>query len=209
MIKVCLADNHPIVLYGLVKHFENSSIIKVNHQVRSFFEVIESFRKEPSDILIIDIELEDFAEIKMIRTIFTEFPWTKVIIFSGLDESIYAPNAIKAGASAYINKSESLESINEIITRVYKGDVIINQSIQKNLEMTPTQFKKQRMFKKISGRELQVLRMLCEGKTPHEIALNLHVSDKTVATYKSRLQTKLNVDNVLDLVNKALSLHIV
>jgi len=209
MIKVCLADNHPIVLYGLVKHFADNNLIKVNHQVRSFFEVIESFRKEPSDILIIDIELEDFAEIKMIKTIFTEFPWTKVIIFSGLDEAIYAPNAIKAGASAYINKSESLESINEIITRVYKGDVIINQSIQKNLAMTPTQFKKQRMFKKISGREIQVLRLLCEGKTSHEIAKSLHVSDKTIATYKSRLQSKLNVDNVLDLVNKALSMHIV
>lgn len=209
MIKVCVADNHPIVLYGLKKHFENSKLIKINHQVRTFFEVIESFRKEPSDILLIDLELEDFSNVKMIKTIFTEFPFTRIIIFSALEDNIYAPNAIKAGASAYIQKTETLESISQIIVRVSKGNVIINESIQKNLTITPNQFKKQRMFKKISMREHQVLKMLCEGKTPHEIATILNINDKTVATYKSRLQKKLNVTNVIDLINKALALHVV
>ncbi len=58
-------------------------------------------------------------------------------------------------------------------------------------------------------REHQVLKMLCEGKTPHEIATILNINDKTVATYKSRLQKKLKVTNVIDLINKALALHVV
>jgi DNA-binding NarL/FixJ family response regulator len=209
MIKVCVADNHPIVIYGLQKYFENNKQITINHQVSSFFEVIESFRKENSDILMIDLELTDFANVKMIRTIFTEFPFTRVIIYSGLMDHIYAPNAIKAGASAYIQKTESLESVAEIIVRVSKGNVIINENIQKNLTITPHQFKKQRLFRKISVREHQVLKLFCEGKTPHETAKLLNVSDKTIATYKSRLQKKLNVKNVIDLINKAIALHIV
>jgi DNA-binding NarL/FixJ family response regulator len=65
------------------------------------------------------------------------------------------------------------------------------------------------MFTKISVREQQVLKMLCEGKSLLEIANEIKVSNKTVATYKTRLLQKLKVGNVMDLVNKALSLHIV
>jgi DNA-binding NarL/FixJ family response regulator len=158
---------------------------------------------------MIDLELDDFSNIKMIKTIFTEFPHVRVIIFSRLETNIYAPNAINAGASAFIQKTEPLESIAQIIVRVSMGDVIINEHIQKKLSVLPNHFKKQRMFTKISVREQQVLKMLCEGKSLLEIANEIKVSNKTVATYKTRLLQKLKVGNVMDLVNKALSLHIV
>uniref|UniRef100_UPI00404B0D50 LuxR C-terminal-related transcriptional regulator n=1 Tax=Flavobacterium sp. TaxID=239 RepID=UPI00404B0D50 len=209
MIKVCVADNHPVVHFGLKKHFESNKLIRINHQVTHFLEVIEAFRKETSDILILDLELQDLVNIMMIKTIFTEFPGTRIIVFSNLEDRIYAPHALKAGASAYVNKNDSLVSLTEIIIRVNKGDVIINEMVQKNLSITPSEFKKERLFDKISNRELQALKHFCDGKKNHEIAELMHVSNKTVATYKSRLLSKLKVSNVVDMVNKALSLRLV
>jgi DNA-binding NarL/FixJ family response regulator len=209
MIKVCIADNHPVVRFGLKKYFHANKLIRVNHLVGSFFEAIEAFRKDVSDVLIIDLELPDFGNISVIKTIFTEFPETRVIIFSNLADRIYAPSAFKMGVSAYIKKSESIESLEEVIIRVNKRDLVINENIQRNLSITPNNQLKERLYEKLSKRELQVLILFCEGKKNYEIAAFTKLTPQTISTYKLRLYDKLHVTNVIDLVNKAISLQII
>ena len=102
-----------------------------------------------------------------------------------------------------------MESLSEVVVRVSKGDIIINEELQKNLALISKQSKSERLYRKLSNREIEVLRFLSEGKKNNEIAKILDLNEKTISTYKLRLLTKLHVTNLVDLVNKAKSLEIV
>ena len=85
----------------------------------------------------------------------------------------------------------------------------MDETIKKNLALIAKQNKNERLYRKLSNREVEVLRYLSDGKKNHEIADILKLNEKTISTYKLRLLTKLNVTNLVDLVNKAKSLEIV
>jgi len=144
-----------------------------------------------------------------VKTLLKEFPKTKIVIYSNLTEQIYAPNAIKAGASGFIHKTAKLADVAEAIIKVQQGTIILNENIKKNLALIAKQNKNERLYRKLSNREVEVLRYLSDGKKNHEIADILKLNEKTISTYKLRLLTKLNVTNLVDLVNKAKTLEIV
>jgi DNA-binding NarL/FixJ family response regulator len=144
-----------------------------------------------------------------VKTLLKEFPKTKIVIYSNLTEQIYAPNAIKAGASGFIHKTAKLADVAEAIIKVQQGTIILNENIKKNLALIAKQNKNERLYRKLSNREVEVLRYLSDGKKNHEIAEILKLNEKTISTYKLRLLTKLNVTNLVDLVNKAKTLEIV
>lgn len=209
MISVLFADNHPVVHHGFRTFFQNHHEIKVLGQVSTLEKAVESLRTNPAQVLILDLELNGLSSINLIKLILKEFTTTRIVIFSNLSDGIYAPNAIRAGASAYVNKKDTLESLCEVVVRVSKGDIIINEELQKNLSLISKQSKHDRLYRKLSNRETEVLRFLSEGKKNNEIAKILDLNEKTISTYKLRLLTKLNVTNLVDLVNKAKTLEIV
>jgi DNA-binding NarL/FixJ family response regulator len=131
------------------------------------------------------------------------------LVFSNLNEQVYAPNAIKAGAVGYVHKGSKLETLGTTIIRVHQGLVMMSDTIKKNLALIAKQNKTERVYRKLSNREIEVLRYLSDGKKNNEISKILNLNEKTVSTYKLRLLQKLNVTNLVDLVNKAKTLDIV
>jgi DNA-binding NarL/FixJ family response regulator len=168
----------------------------------------EILQTKEIDVLLLDLELEGLTSIFEVKSILKEFPKTKVIIYSNLSEQIYAPNVIKAGASGFVHKTEKLGTLAEAIIKVQQG-IIMNETVKKNLALIAKQSKSERLYRKLSNREVEVLRYLSDGKKNHEIADILKLNEKTISTYKLRLLTKLNVTNLVDLVNKAKTLEIV
>jgi two-component system response regulator FimZ (fimbrial Z protein) len=203
MIKVCLADNYPVVHQGIKSYFENHPDISIVANVNKFSMVTELLKTKDIDILILDLELEGLSSIFEIKTILKAYPKTKIIIFSNLSEQVYASNYIKAGVSGYIHKTEKLESLGKSIVKVNEGMIILNETIKKNLVLIAKQNKSERLHRKLSNREAEVLRYLSAGKKNHEIAEILRLDEKTISTYKLRLLIKLDVTNLVDLVNKA------
>jgi DNA-binding NarL/FixJ family response regulator len=169
----------------------------------------DALKNKKIDVLILDLELNGLSSIFDIKAILKNNPNTKVIVFSGLSEQIYAPNAIKSGVSAYVHKSEKLETLGNVIVKVSRGDVVLSDSVKKNLALIGKQNKSERLYRKLSNREIEVLRYLSDGKKNNEISKILNLNEKTISTYKLRLLTKLNVTNLVDLVNKAKKLEIV
>jgi DNA-binding NarL/FixJ family response regulator len=169
----------------------------------------EILQTKEIDVLLLDLELEGLTSIFEVKSILKEFPKTKVIIYSSLSEQIYAPNAIKAGVSGFVHKTEKLGTLAEAIIKVQQGKIIMNETVKKNLALIAKQSKSERLYRKLSNREVEVLRYLSDGKKNHEIADILKLNEKTISTYKLRLLTKLNVTNLVDLVNKAKTLEIV
>ena len=209
MIKVCLADNFPVVHFGVKSYFKDHSDINIVSNVGNFGMISEALKNKEIDILVMDLELDGFTSIYEIRAIIREYPNTKVIIFSSLPEQIYAPNAIKSGCSAYVHKTAKLEYLGQTIVKVSNGIIVMSESVKKDLALIAKQNKSDRLYRKLSNREIEVLRYLSDGKKNNEISKILDLNEKTISTYKLRLLTKLNVTNLVDLVNKAKTLNIV
>lgn len=209
MIKVCIADNYPVVHFGIKSYFKDHAEISLIANVGNFSMVSDILQSKEIDVLILDLELDGLSSIFEVKSILKNFPKTKIIIYSGLAEQIYAPNAIKAGASGFVHKSEKLGTLAESIIKVTEGKIIMNETVKKNLALIAKQSKSERLYRKLSNREIEVLRYLSDGKKNHEIADILSLNEKTISTYKLRLLTKLHVTNLVDLVNKAKTLDIV
>ena len=209
MINLCVADNFPVVHFGMKAYFKDHPEINVVSNVGNFFMVPDALRNKEIDVLIIDLELEGLKSIYELKSIIKNFPKTKVIVFSSLSEQIYAPNAIKAGCAGYVHKTSKLENLGIAIVKVSHGQIILNDEIKKSLALIAKQNKSERLYRKLSNREIEVLRFLSDGKKNNEIAKILALNEKTISTYKLRLLTKLNVTNLVDLVNKAKTLEIV
>lgn len=208
MIKMCVADNQPIVHYGIKNYFEGKSDFSIVANVKTFDGIVETIENNFFDVLIVDLDLDGFSTINLIKSFVKNYPNTKVLIFSGLTENMYAPNAIKAGASTFVSKNNDLEALENAIIRVQNGEVFYSQDVKKKIDLITKQTKKERLYKKLSSREIEVLRFLSAGRKNKEIAETLNLNEKTISTYKLRLLNKLNVTNLVDLVNKAKTLDV-
>ena len=208
MIKICVADNQPIVQYGLKNYFADKSNFSIVGNVKTFDAILDTIENRFFDILIVDLDLDGFSTINMIKSFVKNYLNTKVLIFSGLTENMYAPNAIKAGASAFVSKNNDLETLENAIIRVQNGEVFYSPEVKKKIDLITKQTKKERLYKKLSSREIEVLRFLSSGRKNKEIAVTLNLNEKTISTYKLRLLNKLNVTNLVDLVNKAKTLDV-
>ncbi len=209
MIKVCLADNQPVVHFGVKSYFKDHAEISLVGHVGNYNMILDLLKIKPVDVLILDLELEGLSSLNMVKFLLKEFPSTKIIIFSNLSENIYAPNALKAGVSSYLHKTSKLETLGNTIIKVSHGAIIYSDTVKKNLALIAKQNKSERLYRKLSNREIEVLRFLSDGKKNNEISKILGLNEKTISTYKLRLLTKLNVTNLVDLVNKAKTLEIV
>ena len=209
MIKVCLADNYPVVHFGVKSYFRDHASISIVSNVGNFAMVKDVLYTKEIDVLLIDLDLDGLSSLYELKAIIKNYTKTKIIIFSSYSEQIYAPNAIKAGVAGYVHKTAKLETLGIAITKVNQGQIILNDAIKKNLALIAKQNKSERLYRKLSNREIEVLRYLSNGKKNNEISAILGLNEKTISTYKLRLLTKLNVTNLVDLVNKAKTLEIV
>ena len=209
MIKVCVADNYPVVHFGIKSYFKDHKDISIIANIGNFSMLNDILLEKEIDVLLLDLELEGLSSIITIKSIVKNFPNTKIIIYSGLPEQIYAPNVIKAGAAGFVHKNEKLGTLADAIIKAHEGKIVMNEEIKKSFALLAKKSKNERLYRKLSNREVEVLRYLSDGKKNHEIATILKLNEKTISTYKLRLLTKLNVTNLVDLVNKAKTLEIV
>jgi DNA-binding NarL/FixJ family response regulator len=209
MIKVCVADNYPVVHFGIKSYFKDHKDISIVANIGNFSMLNDILLEKEIDVLLLDIELEGLSSIITIKSIVKNFANTKIIIYSGLPEQIYAPNVIKAGAAGFVHKNEKLGTLADAIIKAHDGKIVMNEEIKKSFALLAKKSKNERLYRKLSNREVEVLRYLSDGKKNHEIATILNLNEKTISTYKLRLLTKLDVTNLVDLVNKAKTLEIV
>ena len=201
MIRVLVADHQPIVSYGIRMLFENSTDIKIINTASTAKQLLEYLKKSNTDIVLMSIDLTDINGITVLRTIKKEFRDVAVIVFSTHPEDIYAISAIKAGASGYLSKSVTTATIKRAILKVYKGGIHVSKELAQTLTFEKNSQGTMNLYKKLSTREVEVLKLISSGKRNNEIANQLDISEKTVSTYKLRLMKKLNVSNLVELID--------
>lgn len=201
--KILLVDSHPVVREGLKQTFAHKSDCEIIGDLGSGIEIFEFVRNNPVDLIISEIDLPELNGITALRAIKKEHKSVKILMFSHQPEEIYAISTIKAGASGYLSKSASSNHILKAVDTIKNGDIFLSEKMDKHHRYTETSKSRTRLFKRLSTREVEVLKLLSIGKKNKQIAEELDINEKTVSTYKARLFKKLNVDNIIDLVHQA------
>lgn len=203
MLNILIVDSHPIVRTGLDLFLNSKPDFNVVGTLNSGIEIFEFVRRNDVDIIISEIDLPELNGITALRAIKKEYKDVRVLIFSHQPEEIYAVSTIKAGASGYLSKSASVEEIETAVRKVNAGELSLSEKMDKHLHYEDTRKSRSRLFKKLSTREVEVLKLLSIGRKNKEIAQELDINEKTVSTYKARLFKKLNVTNIVDLIHQA------
>jgi DNA-binding NarL/FixJ family response regulator len=204
MTKILIADHHPITRMGISSLLEREGVYEVVGKVTNGKDLFKTLRSKNPDVLIMEIDLPEINGITALRTIKSEHPGTKILILSCHPEEMYALNAIKAGAAAYLSKTASTETLREAVHQVARGGIYLNKEISDKINSGSTRSNNLvSRYKKLSTREIEVLNLLSTGKRNKDIAEALDINEKTVSTYKTRLLKKLRVDNLADLINQS------
>lgn len=203
MIKILIADNHPIVRKGLELLFTSTSNVQVVGSVESGDAILEFIKNHPVDILLTEVNLPNLNGLTVLRYLKNDFPDLKIIVLSGEPEEVYAINAIKAGAAGYISKTENIITISDAISKVYGGGIHLSNQLTQQLAFGARTNRRGAFYKRLSTREAEVLKLLTIGRKNKEISKELDINEKTVSTYKVRLMRKLKVNNLVDLINQA------
>lgn len=203
MIKLLVVDHHPIIRKGLELLFVTSTNTKVVGSLDNGEAIFDFLRREPADIILSEIDLPKLNGITALRRLKVEYPNVKVIIFSSHPEAVYAVNIIKAGASGYVCKTANVITLKEAIAKVAEGDIYLSNDLAHSNTLGYSSSGRRLSYKKLSTREVEVLKLLSIGKKNKDIAEELEINEKTVSTYKTRLMKKLNVDNIVDLITQA------
>jgi two-component system invasion response regulator UvrY len=208
MIKIVVADSHPIVHKGIKAYFHDSTEISIVGKALTASELFSCLESKMVDVIVLEMDLYKSDGLAVLRRIKEEQPGVRVLIFSNQPEEVYAISSLKAGASGYINKKEVLSTLRDAILKIASGGVFITNELAQSIAFDESTGRPRRMFKKLSMREVEVLKMLCDGKRNKDIAFELKINEKTVSTYRSRIMKKLLVRNLVELVRKAQSIHI-
>jgi DNA-binding NarL/FixJ family response regulator len=208
MIKVLIADNHPIVRMGIRQVLNTSNDVNVLDDVATTTELFEKLKSVSPDVVILEMDIPEINGIATLRKLKQEFPDIKVLIYSGQSEDVCALSTIRAGAFGYLSKSAEVDYIISAVKKVSEGSMFITNELAQRLAFDEGTQKPRRFFRKLSTREVEVLKMLASGKRNKEVAQGLNLNEKTVSTYKARLMKKLNVYNLVDLLQQAKALEL-
>ena len=208
MIKVLIADNHPIVRLGIRQVLETSSDIEVIADVSTTEELFKTLKDVNPDVVILEMDIPEINGIATLRKLKKENPDVKVLMYSGQSEDVYALSTIRAGAFGYLSKASDIDYIISAVRKVSEGNMFITNELAQRLAFDEGTQKPRRFFRKLSTREVEVLKLLASGKRNKDVAIGLNLNEKTVSTYKARLMKKLNVDNMVDLLQQAKALEL-
>ena len=205
-IRVLLVDDHPAIQEALANALRNKLDIEVCGQASSSEEAFRIVQKERPDVAVIDISLGDAHGLDLVQNLRTQFPSMQVVVFSMYDENVYAERAIRAGASAYVMKSEPTQNIIDAIRSVHQGEVHLSQKMFSRI-LGKVGLKRSSApgfaIDELTDREMAVFQMLGEGYSIEEITDQLNLSRKTVETYRRRAKEKLGLDSVGELLQYA------
>ena len=212
-IKILVADDHEIVRYGICSVLATADDIEVVGESSTGAQTVEMFKKLKPDVSIIDITMPDMNGIETTREIHKLDPKAKILILTMHLNEEYLSQTLKSGAMGYMLKNSDKKELLEAIRKVYRGRQVFSEPIsklmaEKYVRITREQ-EKQEDKVHITNREKEILRLIVDGYTSHEIAQLLFISPRTVDTHRANLMQKLDIKNTAGLVRYAMENHLV
>jgi DNA-binding NarL/FixJ family response regulator len=208
---VFVVDDHPLLRQGLALLINREPDLMVCGEAEEAQTAMTEIAAKKPDILIADISLNGPDGLDLLKNLRTQYPNLPVLILSMHDESIYAERALRARANGYIMKQEATEKVLVAVRRILGGDIYLsdrmaNKLLHQYISGTAADMKTQ--LSALSDRELEVFRLIGEGRSTRQIAEKLHLSIKTVETYQAHIKEKLSLQSGRELVQHAIQANI-
>jgi len=203
MLRVLIADDHPIVRKGIRQILEETRNVQSIDEAETGQEVLDKVKKGKFDIVLLDISMPGMNGIDTLEELKKLRPSLPVLILSMYPEEEYAVRALRAGASGYLTKKSAPDELSTAIRKIYKGERYISPILADLLASNLMDDSERPLHESLSNREFQVMRMIVEGKALKEIAGEMSLSPKTVSTFRSRILQKLNMTSNAELIQYA------
>lgn len=207
MIKIILADDHPIVRDGFKALLEKQPSFEVVGVAQDGRETVQLVKTHRVDVVIMDVNMPNLSGIEATRQIKAYAPDVKIIALSIHTESEFVAQMIQAGASGYIPKSSVAKELIEAIRTVMSDRTYLSPKVADAIvaHLQRISGKPSSEGESLTPREKEVLQLIAEGKTSKEISTLLNVSDHTVETHRKRIMKKLNINTIAGLTKYAIS----
>jgi DNA-binding NarL/FixJ family response regulator len=203
-IRILIADDHEIVRAGFAQFIADQGDMLVTAEASTGDEVIEKVRREEFDVVLLDISMPNKNGIDCLRIIRQSRPTLAVLILSGYPEAHYAVNMLRSGANGYISKNAPPEELIRAIRVVARGKRYLSETAADLVSAELERPTDKKLHETLSEREFQIFRKLAAGQSPTQIADELHLSVKTVSTYRARVLEKMNLKTNADLTYYAI-----
>jgi DNA-binding NarL/FixJ family response regulator len=204
MIKILIADDHPVVRKGLKEIIKDNSDMLVAGEASNGQEVLEEALKKEFDVVVLDISMPGRSGLEVLKQLKRERPELSVLILSMHPEEHYAVRVLKAGASGYLTKESVPDELIKAIRRISTGRKYVSSTLAEKLAFDLENGGEKTLHEKLSDREYEVMCMIASGKTLKEIAEGLCLSVKTISTYRSRILEKMKMKNNAELTHYAI-----
>lgn len=204
--RLLIVDDHPIVRQGLAQLIDRQNDLQVGAEAEHAEGAMALIRRQTFDAAIVDLSLPGVSGIELIKQIQAEAPALPVLVLSMHDEQFYAERALRAGARGYVMKQEAIERVIEAVRKVMRGEIYVSREVADKLLHKLVSGDANPMgspVERLSDRELEVFQLLGQGYGTRQVAEMLHLSVKTIESYRANIKDKLQLRNAAELVQHA------
>jgi DNA-binding NarL/FixJ family response regulator len=205
--RIFIVDDHPLVREGLTNLINGQDDLIICGEARDSAEALDGIMKARPDVALIDISLENESGLELVKQLRSQFPNVALIVLSMHDETLYAERVLRAGARGYVMKHETSKSVLASIRRVLEGGVYVSERIVNRMVRRVSSARgpvASSPVERLSDRELEIFRLLGQGRSTSQIAEDLNLSLKTVQAYCARAKEKFGVTSLTELLRAAI-----
>jgi len=204
--RILIVDDHPLLRNGLAKIIDQQADLAVCGEAEDFRGALAAVAAAKPDAAIVDLTLEDGNGLDLIHDIHVRRPELPLLVLSMHHENLYAERAVRAGARGYVMKHEPVARVVAALRKVLAGHLALSDEIVSRLVGPPPRRKKTcsgSPADRLSGRELDVFRLLGSGFGTRQIAAKLRVAPSTIDTHRAGIKLKLKLRSATELVAAA------
>jgi len=205
--RILIVDDHPIVRQGLENLINHEKNLKVCGQVDSAYQAMEAIKTQNPDMIIVDISLKEKNGLELIKDIKVSYPNLPILALSMHDEALFAERSLRAGAKGYIMKQQATDNVIKAIHKVLNNQLYVSDKMAAKMMNKLVTGKTQVGVSAtdcLSDRELEVFLLIGKGHGTRQISDQLHLSVKTIESYRAHLKEKLKLDSASELLQYAI-----
>jgi len=203
---ILIVDDHPLLRRGLTSLIESEPDLVVCGEAASCWAALDAIRESPPDLVIVDLALEGSDGLDLVKEMKRHHPAIPALVLSMHDEGVYAVRALRAGARGYVTKQQLDETLLVAIRRLLAGETYMSATLEARLAarfIAGQTLRTDSPVGALSDRELQVFRLIGQGRSTREIATALYLSIKTIESHRDHIRQKLGLESTAELAQRA------
>lgn len=193
MIRVAIADDHPVVRHGIKRILEEEADMQVVAEAANGQELLQKIEQSPCECVLLDIGMPGRDGLDTLSYLRRAYPKLPVLILSVYPEDQFGPRVLKSGAAGYMNKETACDQLVKAIRKICAGGKYVSPTLAEKIASDLAADNNLPPHERLSDREYQVMRLIGSGKTVGQIARELCLSEKTISTHRARILEKMEM----------------